>query len=404
MPTDQLDPARSVEQLTSDIPSPDDLKIVASSNVPGARHVAGFSPDPDDPTLYQFLLDENFQMVKDDALATGFDIARGVSSGDFVGIGTYLGSMPESLCFVRSTRDENRIDIFLTDDEQWPEIEKYAFTFYRRVWPGVPPEVELLSTLIGSYSPDLIGRIELTTQDRTYILGTLRRLPSGMNAWNQVRNHAAANMYSYADGFQLGKTLRLIHDSMLMAFGYDWIPAACVTERLSERLDRFAESTPVLIPFAPMIREWYRLLDGEVLVQRTHGNICLEQLWLEEDDAWLIGGWEGDIRLSVPERIVPGCALEDLASLQRSLFWASEGNLAWCTEMMKSIMEGYEHPLISPLLFVYVLDKICEEVYIETHRTGGQPLVPLEFLEFFRATAPPFTMNNTQSEFLRLKE
>lgn len=390
-----------VQQLTSGRPTPDDVTIIASADIPGGRHVAGFSQDPDDHALYQFLLGDGSEPISADVVATGFDIAREVSSGDLVGIGTFLGSLPESLCFVRSTRDDYRIDIYLTDDEEWPDIEKYALTFYRRVWPGIPHEVELLSTLIGSYSPDLIGRIEFTHEGRSYVLGTLRRLPIGINAWHRARHDAQAQMYSHSEGVQLGKTLRLIHDSMLMAFGYEWVPTASVARRLSKRLDYFTEGTPSLTPFIPLIRKWYQLPDGEVLVQRVHGNICLEQLWLEED-SWLIGGWEGDIRLPMPERIVPGCSLEDLASLVRSLYWASGGNTAWCTETMRAVTEGYGHPLLSPLLFAYVLDKICEEIYIETHRPDGQPDVPLRFLEYFRASAPEPPLDNPGSEFLRL--
>ena len=218
---------------------------------------------------------------------------------------------------------------------------------------------------------------------------------------HRARHDAQAQMYSHSEGVQLGKTLRLIHDSMLMAFGYEWVPTASVARRLSKRLDYFTEGTPSLTPFIPLIRKWYQLPDGEVLVQRVHGNICLEQLWLEED-SWLIGGWEGDIRLPMPERIVPGCSLEDLASLVRSLYWASGGNTAWCTETMRAVTEGYGHPLLSPLLFAYVLDKICEEIYIETHRPDGQPDVPLRFLEYFRASAPEPPLDNPGSEFLRL--
>ncbi|MDO5512919.1 hypothetical protein [Corynebacterium sp.] len=387
--------------LRSPVPSPGDLTIAASAAVPGGRHIIGRTDDPEDESLYQYILGEDDTPLDQHVVPTGFDLARGISTGDIVGLGTFLGSMPDTLCFVRSTRDDNRIDIYLTDEPAWPEIEKFVLTFYRRVWPGIPHEVELLSTLIGAYSPDLIGRIETTYQDRSYVLGTLRRMPTGVNAWDEARRAAPAQMYSHTKGVALGQTLRFIHDSMLMAFGYDWVPAESVRQRLTRRLDMFVESAPILAASAPLIREWYALLTGEILVQRVHGNVCLQKLWLEDHHRWLIGGWEGDIRRPMPERITPGCSLEDLATLQRSLFWASEGNGTWCIRTMTSIMEGYGHSLMSPLFFVYVLDKICEEVHTETHCVGGRPQIPLQFLEMFRAAAPPFSIQHSTSEFMR---
>ncbi|MDO5512921.1 MAG: hypothetical protein Q4F73_09280, partial [Corynebacterium sp.] len=258
-----------------------------------------------------------------------------------------------------------------------------------------------LSTIVGPFSPEIVARIELEIDDATYVLATMRRLPRGVNALDYTREGLAAQVVSHTQGIELGRTLRFLHDSLLLAFPYEWASAAEHMQRLEDRLDDFVHMAPRLAEYAPWIRDWYRSLDGEMLVQRLHGNVNLKQMWLGPDERWVIGGWAGEVVAPMEERARLGCPLEDLASLQRSMFWACRGNKAWCIKAMAAIFEGYGEPMMSALFSAFVLDRACKEVAEETMSADGEPDLPFEFLEWFREVALPTRETMEPSSFLR---
>lgn len=390
----------SVASYGDAIPDLADLTRVTSAPILGGQHVICTNDDPADDSIYQCLLDDDGSYMEFDAETVARSEFDELYSGDSIGAGVFLGSLPEGLDYIRNVRTDYRLNVYMGIGGK----EEYVLTMYRHVWPGVPVEVEMLSTITGRFSPELVAVIDLEHDGRRYILGTVRRIPTGMNALEHTKRGIAAHVFSHSEGVDLGQTLRFIHDSFLMAFPSEWAPAEKVTRRLEERLDAFSRLTPRLAEYAPWIRDWYRSIRGEVLIHRLHGNVNLRQMWLNDDDRWVIGGWADDMRLPMEERARLGSPLEDLASLQRSMFWACEGNKPWCIKSMSAIFEGYGDPMMTALFSAFVLDRACEEAADHSTRTDGRPDLPFEFLDWFRETALPTRESMLPSEFLRSAE
>ncbi len=384
--------------LHKPLPSPGELTTVISSEVSGGVHSLRTSGEPGDVSLHQFILHPEGPEFQLDEFAT--DFCRNTSRGLPLGLGTFRGTLPAEVTFTRFVSEPYRLNLVCADEEG---VDRFVFTFYRRVWPGIPNEVELLSTITGPHSPGLMGHLQIDLDGRVYVLGTARRLPTGINAFEYSKVGVAAHVFSHSQGFVLGQTLRYIHDSLMMAFPYEWVPADTVTRELEHRLDDFLQRTPDLEGFEPWIRDWYRSLHGQVFRQRLHGNMTTSQMWLEDDESWFIGGWEGDLRLPLDKRIISGSPLSDLATLHRSLFWAGEGNKPWAVKAMASIFEGYGEPMMTHLFSAYLLDKACEELAEHANVPEGRPEFPLEFLAWFRDHALPTRHTMPPSQFHREK-
>ncbi|AJE33765.1 hypothetical protein B842_09580 [Corynebacterium humireducens NBRC 106098 = DSM 45392] len=382
--------------LHGSLPSPEELTTVISSEVPGAVHTLMTSGEPGDDSLHQFVLHPEGHELDLEELATEF--CRSIRRGVPFGLGTFHGTLPTEVVSTRIVSEPHRISLFCADAEG---TDRFVFTLYRRVWPGIPNEVEVLSTLTDSYSPGLTGHLELELDGLVYVLGTARRVPTGINAFEYAKMGVAAQVFSHSQGLTLGQTLRFIHDSLIMSFPYEWAPAAEVARDLESRLDGFLERTPVLAEHAPWIRDWYRNLRGEVFCQRLHGNMSFQRIWLEDDESWFIGGWEGDLRLPLEERTVFGSPLSDFAMLQRSLFWACEDNKPWCMKTMSAVFEGYGEPMTTRLFCAYVLDRACEELADHSGTPDGQPEIPLGFFTWFRDVLLPTRDTMELSQFHR---
>ena len=384
------------------IPPLPDLTAVFSAPVRGGFHAVMQRDDTTDGSLHQLFLDADGDPRLPGSSPTGRSLRGTVCFEDVVGVGHVRGAIPEHLYYVRHTSDDHRIDIYFAAQEEAAEGEETCvLTLHRQVWPGIPAEVEALSTITGRFAPDLLAHLELEHEGQQYVLGSLRCISSGLNALEYTRMGIAAHVFSHCQGIDLGQTLRFIHDSLLMAFPYEWVPAASVMQRLENRLDTFIRSAPELTDHATWIREWYRSINGEMLMQRLHGNVQLEEMWLEDDGRWLIGGWEGELGLPLEERTRLGSPLEDLASLQRSLFRACGGSHPWCIKAMGSIFEGYGSSMMSAPFSAYMLDRACEEIAADTVRTGGASTIPLGFLKWFRDFMLPQQESLHPTEFLR---
>ncbi|MDO5512920.1 hypothetical protein [Corynebacterium sp.] len=382
------------------MPFPSALDVVASGPIPGGQHVLLTDHDSDGHSVIQFMLDDDGTPMLHGATEAGLALCENLNDGDDIGIGRFLGVMPADLQYVRHSRDEHRIDVYLTDDLDVGE--KFVLTLYRRVWPGTPVEVEALSTVTGRYSPDLLGRIEWKWHGRRYILGTIRRLPTGTRALEYFRAGAEAQVFSYDEGVELGATVRYVHDSLLMAFPYEQESAEVIQTALLERLEAFRTQCPELLDnHVGWITAWYHQLRGTMLVHRLHGNLTLDRIWLEEDNTWLIGGWEGDVRLPMAERARLWSPLRDLAILNGSLVEACGGNGSWCRMLMASICEGYGDPIYSVPFISFVLDRICEQLVCASLDPEASTETLMSFLTWFAEVEPSLHRQLEESSFMR---
>ncbi|RSZ62405.1 hypothetical protein EAH68_09715 [Corynebacterium hylobatis] len=367
---------------------------MASVPIPGGVHVLQASDEPESASFRQLFLDDTGERPLD-SLA---DVCSGImAGGKTMGAGTLTSPLPGGLELRAEEHRPHAITLILADAV---DTECYAVTLFRRVWPVSTAEQESLSTLIGRHSPELVSTLGTKIQWYDCILGTIHRLPCVPNAYEMTRTHVEAQYFSHTHKVLLGQTIRYIHDSLLMAFPYEWIPATEICRELEDRLDTYLSRAPELRQHETWIRDCYHHLNGEMLIQRIHGHLNYERLWLD-DDHWVIGGWDGDLHLPHEERARHGSPLQDLAAVFRGLFWACGDNHAWCEKAVVSIFEGYGEPLPSLPFSLFVLDKVCAEIAGLDTPPEGSGSDPMEFLVWFRGDFMANLHRMEQSAFHR---
>lgn len=375
-------------------PDPAELTVVASAPVPGGSHVLMTSGRPGDESLHQFFFDDT-GMRPLDGLAEKFGAA--LAQGRTLGAGTLLGTVLTGLSCRAGIETADHIEMSLVDEDG---TERYRFSSYRRVWPTNASDLEMLSNLIGPHAPELVGRIEVEVHGRHYILGTCRRTPSGPTVHDLTAARIAAQYFSHEDSVEVGQTIRYVHDALLLAFPHRWVPAELIGRHLEERLDGFLPRIPGLAAHAPWIRESYRSLTGEMLVQRIHGNLTATCIWHQKNRC-IVGGWQGDVRLRHREHTSMRSPLHDLATLQSSIFSACNYELSWFTKTMSSFFEGYGEPTPTHAICLFILDTACQETLdlpgAPDH--GGRNLG--DFLTWFRETFVPHFAEMPLSTFHR---
>lgn len=353
-------------------------RTVASAPIPGGSHILQSTGEPGDLSLCQSFLDETGEQPLD-SLADS--LAEVIAGGKNFGVCKLTNAFPPGLSLLKEQHTPTAIHLIFADEE---DTERFHLTLLRHVWPATITEPESLSILIGRHSPELIACLETSIQWRNYLFGFILRMPDGPNAFEMIRTHVAAHSFSHEDKILLGQTIRYLHDSLLMSLPHEWVPAAEISRQLQERLDGFVVRAPELTEYEPWIRECYDRLTGEMFVQRIHGNLSCENIWFNEDH-WIIGNWEGDVRLPQQERHLSGSPLYDLAVLYRSIFCACHDSPAWCEKAMESIFEGYGEPILTLPFSLFVLDTICEEIAGLRTPPEGNLSDPLEFLAWFQA-------------------
>lgn len=374
---------------------PSDLSENISVPIPGGAHVLKASDEPEGPSFHQLFLDDTGERP----LVSLADACSGIlAGGQTMGAGTLTSPLPGGLELRAEEHSPHAITLTLSDAA---DTECYALTLLRHVWPGNPAEQEPLSTLIGRHSPELVGTLETKIQWHDCILGTIHRLPCVPNAYEMTRTHVEAQYFSHVHKVLLGQTIRYIHDSLLMAFPYEWTPATDIRRELEERLDTYLSRAPELRPHETWIRDCYHRLNGEMLIQRIHGHLNCERIWLA-DDHWVIGGWDDDLHLPHEERTRHGSPLQDLATLFRGIFWACNDNPTWCEKAINSIFEGYGEPLPSLPFSLFVLDRVCAEIAGLQTPPEGSGSDPMEFLVWYRGAILSRLPRMEQSAFHRV--
>lgn len=189
---------------------------------------------------------------------------------------------------------------------------------YRRLVPGVHPEIELLVAL-DERGLDSVPAFRGALEWRSVAVALVTEFVEGAEGWEWVAARACAGDARFAD--ELGTLARELHDALVDAFGTE--PA---TTGVADRWRREAEAQlgrvadPLLVAHAPRARtELARLADAQATpVARVHGDLHVGQ-FLFGDDRVVIVDFEGQPAKSVAERRALDTPLRDLASLARSL-------------------------------------------------------------------------------------
>lgn len=296
--------------------------------------------------------------------------------------------------------EQSNTSIIFRRNEQQPLIVK----LFRRLHPGVNPDVELQSALSGAGSPfvapfagALTGQWPL--DDGVVVSGPLafgqQFFPGVDDAW-RVSLHAARTDEDFADRARaLGAATAGTHVALSRLFPTGESTAdvrAAVRAAWARRLDIATMEVPALESMRPRIEAVYAAA-GEVDwpdTQRIHGDLHLGQAILVPTRGWVLLDFEGEPMRPMVERLQRDLALRDVAGMLRSFDYVS-GSLArdmpdhhnrvreWSERARSSFIEGYQITagarVDGPLLDALELDKaVYEAIYEERNRPDWLPI------------------------------
>jgi maltokinase len=298
--------------------------------------------------------------------------------------------------------------------------ERYALKLYRRIAPGMNPELEVLRFLTErgfEHTAALEGYIAYEGRPLEATLAIVQEFVAAKgDGWELALDTLGGGEPDWLPEHsrRLGEVTALLHNALASDPGDPHFapedPSTEALALLSASIDEEIEHVFASLPDSPAleqvrgrgeeVRDHLRLLTniGHVgRVIRTHGDYHLGQaLWTNEDD-WLLLDFEGEPARSVPERRRKTSPLRDVAGMLRSFAYAASAATiqrgvdppkGWEDRCRTEFLEGYldtAEPSLLPssrdqvarLLMVFELEKAVYELRYELHNRPDWVAIPV---------------------------
>jgi maltokinase len=296
--------------------------------------------------------------------------------------------------------------------------ESLILKAFRRVEPGVNPELELLRFLSGRGFPNipsLAGWYEFEGRFIDATLGILQEYLAGArDGWELALEQIAADPDGLLDRLrELGQVTGELHavlgsDNSSPDFAPDepsQEALSLLTADVDEQIERIFLDLPETEAVAPIagrgqdVREKLQALShisagGRVI--RTHGDYHLGQT-MRSDRGWVILDFEGEPARPLPERRRKRSPLRDVAGMLRSFSYVTAGSRLlrgveapedWEDRARDAFLEGYldrvDPSLLPPgeaptrqLLAVFELEKAVYELRYELNNRPAWVPIPV---------------------------
>ena len=297
--------------------------------------------------------------------------------------------------------------------------EELILKAFRRVEPGINPELELLRFLSARGFPHiapLAGWYEVEGRLIDATLGILQEYLAGArDGWELTLDELASDPEAMLERLRaLGAVVGELHSALGSehadpAFSPDEpsIEAlSIVTANVDEQIERvfldLPEDSDAVAPLQGRgqdVRERLHMLShvnagGRVI--RTHGDLHLGQTMLS-DRGWVILDFEGEPARPLPERRLKRSPLRDVAGMLRSFSYATAGARLlrdteppadWEQRARERFLDGYhgavDHTLLPPgqqaieqLLAVFELEKAVYELRYELNNRPDWVSIPV---------------------------
>ncbi|MFI0419452.1 phosphotransferase [Spongiactinospora sp. 9N601] len=255
--------------------------------------------------------------------------------------------------------------------------DSYICKLFRRLTPGVNPELEIVTALAMRGSAHIAtpyGWIETDLDGEPTTLAIMQEYLSVANDGWALALTSVRDLYASlpevgadevggdfaAEAYRLGTATAHVHRELAAAFPTGVVEPSDVkrmAEMLRRRLDNAIAEVPALGGCAGVAHDAYNDLadiTGPVPVQRVHGDYHLGQVMRTPTD-WIVLDFEGEPGQPLAERRALSSPLRDVAGMLRSFDYAARHMLAdhpdaaslegraqeWAARNRASFLAGY---------------------------------------------------------------